>query len=186
MSDTIRIQDLNLDGKPEKREMKTELSVFTYPYRWRSIGGILSNIRTFFYNIRCMFQRARKGVCDKDTWNFDYTLIDYLIASLTQFRNHTCCYPDRDFASFEDWIAYLDDIIDKLDFVRQSADEDLNKWYNAWQTQCCSKPRDEWADEDELVFRKYIEETERLTQEQAKVRKSAFIALSKHLPDIWW
>ena len=186
MSDTIRIHDLNLDDKPEKREMKTELSVFTYPYRWRSISGIWGNIRTFFYNIRCMFQRARKGVCYKDTWNFDYTLIEYLIASLTQFRNYTCSYPDRDFASFEDWIAYLDDIIDKLDFVRQSADEDLNEWYNAWQTQCCNKPRDEWTDEDELVFRKYIEETERLTETQAKVRKSAFIALSKHLPDIGW
>ena len=186
MSDTIRIHDLNLDDKPEKREMKTELSVFTYPYRWRSIGGIWCNIRTFFYNIKCMFQRARKGVCDKDTWNFDYTLTDYLIASLTQFRNHTNSYPDTDFASFEDWIAYIDDIIDKLDFVRQDPSEDMNEWYNAWQTQCCSKPKNEWTDEDELVFRKYIEESERIEKGQAKVRKSAFIALSKHLPDIWW
>lgn len=173
---------INLENELPKRCVKNRCSVFIYPWKWNTWRGFWRNIAQFFDNIGAAWQRATKGYCAGDLWNFDITLVDYLINTLTAFRNTTQSWNDRVFASYEEFIDYLDDIIDELEYARLDPDT-INPLYEEW-----SKLSNGWAcltdEEKELVHKYQAEESAILNRQKLAVQK-ALSLLSEIVDDLW-
>ena len=164
------------------RTTTNHLSVFTYPWKWNTWTGFWHNIAQFFDNIGAAWQRATKGYCAGDLWNYDMTLVNYLVSTLTEFRNTTNSYNDRLFASYEEFIDYLDDIIDELDFARRDPDT-INQYYNDW-----SKLSGRWTvltDEEKELVHKYNEEEMIILAKQKMAVQKALSLLSEVVDDLW-
>lgn len=133
-------------------------SVFQFPWSWKSINGFFRNIAYFFTNLRMAWQRAINGHCERDMRNCGDQIITYMITILTDFRNSTNCWPDYMFESFEDWVAYIDNIIDLLEFSGLDPEDLLEDFY---------------TEEDAIL-------------EQRDARIKAFQMLSPIIRDLWW
>lgn len=60
-------------------------------------------------------QRAKNGIADCDTWNFDNYLILIIIKGLRQLAKTTHGYPGRaPYNTFEEWQDYLFDLADRF------------------------------------------------------------------------
>lgn len=79
-----------------------------YPKNW------FSNIGTFLRSFKWAYQRVTRGFSDKDTWNLDTTLLNYLSGTLKHLAENTNGWPDNKFETFEDWQNYLKAIAQKF------------------------------------------------------------------------
>ena len=184
------VQGLRLEVEKEipKREIPKDLpslSVFEYPYTWKSWSGFWHNIVYFFRCWRPAWYRATKGFCRADTWNVDVTTCTYLVKVLTEYRNITCSWPDQDFPTFEEWIAYIDEIIDNLIYSLEDEDK-LNKYHDIWWEKCCGKSRSEWTEVENKIWEDYRTEVETIYNKQKSARLKAFTMLGAQLHNIWW
>lgn len=177
------IQPIVLDKDIKPRKSKVNLSVFTYHWNWKTWGGFWRNIGCFFDNIKAMFQRAKWGYCYGDIYDCGDTLIDHMIAVLTAYRNKTNGYPWKDFASYEEWIAYLDKIIDDLEYAGTDPDS-LSKWHPIWLDLLKAGQRN--YELEDRIFHLYHEEIVAISAEQQKRLEEAMVRLSLYIKDIWW
>jgi hypothetical protein len=175
---------INLDPTTP-RTCRNNCSVFTYPWKWNTWHGFWHNIAQFFDNLSAAWQRATKGYCAGDLWNFDTYLADYLVNTLTAFRNTTQSWNDNEFDSFEEYIDYIDDIIDELEYARQDPD-DINPYYADWmEISQHNIPYAEWTEEDRAIMMKYNEEERRIYLTQKAAMQRALIKLSEHIDTMW-
>jgi hypothetical protein len=172
---------INLDPTTP-RTTANRLSVFTYPWKWNTWHGFWHNIAQFFDNIGAAWQRATKGYCAGDLWNFDITLVDYLINTLTEFRNTTQSWDDSRFESFEEYIEYIDDIIDDLEYARLDPDE-INPLYEEWSK--LSGRYIELEDEERELVKRYNEEERSILMKQKLAVQKALSLLSEIVDDLW-
>lgn len=181
-------QAINIDTTNDlpKRKTPKELrnSVFRFNYSWKTWRGFWNNIVYFFRCWRPAWDRATKGYCRMDTWDADYSITTYLINVLIEYRNSTDGGPDGEFATFEEWIAFIDEIIDDLIYSIEDPDK-LNK-YNGLYDSFAIKNSSEWNEVEREVFDKYIEEVKLVYDKQRKARERAFVRLGIYLPHIWW
>lgn len=181
--------DIDTENELPKRKLPKDLynlSVFNYPWNWKSWRGFWRNLAYFFASLRPAYHRATKGYCRMDTWNADSTICTYLIKVLTEYRNVTNGYPgNEDFPTFEAWIAYIDEIIDLLIYSEQETDL-MNDYYHEWEQRCCGVPKNKWTDEMHDILQRYISENQTLYEAQKAAREKAFAMLGKHLNHIWW
>jgi hypothetical protein len=173
---------INLENELPKRCVKNRCSVFTYSWKWNTWYGFWHNIAQFFDNIGAAWQRATKGYCAGDLWNFDITLVDYLINTLTAFRNTTQSWNDRLFASYEEFIDYLDDIIDELEYARLDPDT-INPLYEEWSK--LSGRYIELEDEERDLVKRYNEEERSILMKQKLAVQKALSLLSEIVDDLW-
>jgi hypothetical protein len=184
------IQEINIDTENDlpKRKLPEDtdinLSVFRSGWSWKTWHGFWENIKWFFRALRPAWHRATKGYCRMDTWNVDYTLTAYLIKVLTEFRNATNGWPDQHFATFEEWIAAIDDCIDNLIASTRDRDE-INDWYPRYK-EFLHKGTANWTEEEKDIFHRYIDEDQLLYLAQNRAREKAFAFLGEYLPHIWW
>lgn len=179
---TLRI---NLENDHPKRSVKNRCSVFTYSWKWNTWYGFWRNIAQFFDNIGAAWQRATKGYCAGDLWNFDIYLADYLINTLTEFRNTTQSWNDRRFESFEEYIEYIDGIIDDLEYARLDPDE-INSYYSYWvEIFSQGKPYTALTEEDKSIIMAYSEEERDIHRNQVAAMQRALIELSEHIDTMW-
>ena len=186
MGDTMRI-NLEENEIMERKVPKDvpSSSVFQYPYTWKSWRGFWRNLIYFFRCLRPAWHRATKGYCTMDTWSADLTICTYLIRVLTEYRNVTNGWPDTEFATYEEWITYIDEIIDLLIFAIEDEDK-LNKYHAEWSEKCCNVKRNEWTEEHETIWKNYLAEVQKIADRQNGAREKAFAMLGKYLPHIWW
>lgn len=73
-------------------EIQNKLNIWKWeePYRWYRIDR---KIRFFFRKIKWAWQRAKYGYCDRDLWNLDYTLGNYIASSVNKLADITHGYP---------------------------------------------------------------------------------------------
>lgn len=173
---------INLENNPPKRSVKNKCSVFTYSWKWNTWYGFWHNIAQFFDNLAAAWQRATKGYCAGDLWNFDITLVDYLINTLTAFRNTTQSWNDRLFVSYEEFIDYLDDIIDELEYARLDPDT-INPLYEEWSK--LSGRYIELEDEERELVKRYNEEERKILNRQKASVQKALALLSEVVDDLW-
>ena len=182
MTDSLAI---NLDGKQKHREVKTNMSVYNYDYKWLSFRGFFRNLKQFFVNRRMAKQRAKRGYCDRDIWNCGNSMLEYMLATIAEYRNTTNFWPDQYFTTFDMWIAYLDEIIDHLEYALTDPDE-LNGYLDAWEEQCRGIPRSQWTEEQENIWQNYLDAYKEIDRRQTKARESALGLLAPYMPHIWW
>jgi hypothetical protein len=175
---------INLDPNTP-RTCRNNCSVFTYPWKWNTWTGFWRNIAQFFDNLSAAWQRATKGHCTGDLWNYDVFLADYLVNTLTAFRNTTQSWNDNEFDSFEEYIDYIDDIIDELEYARQDPDN-INPYYADWmEISQRNIPYAEWTEEDKAIIRKYNEEERHIYLAQKAAMQRALAKLSEHIDTMW-
>lgn len=176
--------NLNSEARPEKMPLKkVELNVFQPIYRWDTWAGFWSNIKYFFLAIGQTFQRGTKGYCDWDIPNCGYNIFDYMVNMLIEFRNRTHSWPDYEYQTYEQWIAEIDDIIDKLDFARQESDE-FNTYAEEFD-RVMEIPCSQRTDEDREIISAYFEENTIIHDTQRKAAEKAFAWIGKHAKDLW-
>ena len=181
MTDNFHI---NFEKNAHPREVRNQMSVFTYPWRWASFRGFFKNIAQFFHNIGDMLYRAKYGFCKHDVWNCDSSIVDYLINILTEFRNTTIGYPTS-FATYNKWIAFLDEIIDRLEFSRTDSDR-INPYYNEELGRIIIKGLDERTDEEVEVLKLYYNEEVNIENEKKEALIEAFTMLAPYMGSLWW
>lgn len=79
---------------------------------WRYFSNWLKNIKTIGRGIKWSYQRITKGYCDRDTWNLDRSICDYLYGTLKQLSATSHSWPDNKFKTFEEWHDYLSKMAD--------------------------------------------------------------------------
>lgn len=181
----MHAQRLNLSYDIPQRKTKVNMSVFETPYKWTTWYGFWHNIKCFFDGIRAMWQRAKKGYCYGDVWDCGDSIVFYMISTLTHYRNKCTGWPDYAFPSFEDWLVYIDEILDLLEFSISDRDEQ-NEYFNEYDALIVLKAFDEFNEEEKKLRESYYERDTELYQKQAEARKKAFALLSEHIDSIWW
>ena len=176
--------EINLDEKQTRREVANGMSVYTYPFRWRSWYGFWKNIRAWFDNRAAAKQRAKQGYCIGDVWNAGDTIVDYIINVLCEYRNRTNGWPDQYFTTFEEWIAYIDEIIDLFDYSRQDTDE-LNELYEEY-SKLIHTAKGEYTEEQKEFIERFFKREEEIYEEQCAKRKVAFAKLAAYINEIWY
>ena len=167
--------------KALQKEVKNECSVFVYPWKWNCWHGFWSNIHYFFRNFAYAWQRATKGYCYPDVVEADYSITNYLINLLTEFRNSTQTFP-MDFSNYEDWIACIDDIINSLEFSRKDREE-LNGF--AEQYKAITNQYENMTEEEKSILGKYWEEDTMIAKMQIEARQAAMERLAGIMPWLW-
>lgn len=66
-------------------------------------------IKEKIFNLKMMYQRAKKGYCDLDVWNIDMFIEDKLLNILKEFRKDHVGYPYK--ITSEEWDKTLDRMI---------------------------------------------------------------------------
>lgn len=174
---------LNVEERPA-RKVKNYMSVYTYPYTWRTWYGFWGNIKSWFTNQVAAKQRAKRGYCTDDVWDCGDSIVNYIINVLCEFRNKAQGYPDQYFDTMEEWIGYIDKIIDLLEYSRQDLDK-LNEFAAAYY-EVIKVDEKKRTEEEQMTIDKYYERRAEIYEEQAARRKVAFAKLAAHLSEIWW
>jgi hypothetical protein len=104
---------------------------------------------------------------------------------LTHYRNKCNSWPDRYFPTFKEWIEYIDEIIDLLEFA-ETDPEELNDYTETFHEACRRKYEgDEPADYDEILDR-YYNEIRSIYERQTAARQRALGMFATYADDIWW
>lgn len=183
MTDTQVV--ITSEKKSVPRTHNINLSVYQYPYYWKTWYGFWGNIKQWFDNRRAAKQRAKMGYSYRDVWNCGDHIVDLMTVMLIEYRNKTNSMPAAlEFNTFEDWIGYIDGIIDLLDYARQDPDElsQYNKIYNEFAL----KPKTEWSEDEDEVFSLYLKEVEEICQKQKDAIVKAFSMIAPYIKHIWW
>lgn len=167
------------------RKTNVDMSVYRYYYRWGCWGGFWENIKQWFRNKHSAKMRARKGYCYSDIWNCGDHILEYIIATLVEYRNGTYGYPSQHFESFEKWIEYIDKIIDLLEYSTEDL-ETLNQYQPIFDAYIEDKTNTDLADKWFSVKDKYFEENNSLYQSQVDARKKALTMFAEYSDCIWW
>ena len=67
-------------------KIENKLNIWDYKdvFRWYRID---KRISLFFRKIKWAYQRAKYGWCDRDLWNLDWTLGNYIASSVNELAN---------------------------------------------------------------------------------------------------
>ena len=126
-----------------------------YPHHW------WGNIKLAFRQWRWAYQRATRGYCDYDIWDFSSYLLDIMSGGLNHLADNHYGWPGTEqFPEPEDWTKYLKDMAQKFysakednDFYPAPAHDKWWKWYEEHpdkliDTKCENPYIDEMLDED--------------------------------------
>ena len=74
-------------------------------------------------NIKYFFQKVFRGWSDKETWNLDSGMIEYVYPRLKRLKEVTICYPP-DLKDIDEWKKVIDKILHWMDFYRDKLNWD--------------------------------------------------------------
>lgn len=103
---------------------------------WKYPSNWLINIKTFFKGFKYSWQRITKGYCDKDIWNLDDTILEYLGQTLLSLSQVTHGYPgNEEFNTFEKWQKYLEDLAFNFKKINDEETYFPNPYEEEWSNQ---------------------------------------------------
>ncbi len=94
---------------------------WSYYFPWRRPSNWLSNIKTFFRDIKSGIQRAKYGVATTDCWDLDSYLLKTFKNGLISYRCHSISHPV--FLEKEEWDNVLNRMIVLIDILQTDSDE---------------------------------------------------------------
>ena len=147
------------------------MSVYTFDWKWTTWRGFWRNIKQWFDNRKAAKQRAKLGYCYGDIWNCGNNICQRMAHMLTHYRNKCNSWPDRSFPAFKEWIEYIDEIIDLLEFAEADPDAIIEQ----------SHVFGEMNDKDIS-----LEEYRAVYEAQTAARQKALAMFATYADDIWW
>lgn len=156
-------------------EIKNKLNIWKWkePYRWYRID---KKIGFFFRKVKWAWQRAKYGYCDRDLWDLDHTLGNYIASSVNKLADITHGYPHG--TTPEVWDGILRSIARNFYL---GTDED--EWGNPYEEELFKDSRDEV--ESREVFNKWVKVEEENYQAMQVRRQEGFNLLQKWYTDLW-
>ena len=104
---------------------------------------------------------------------------------LTHYRNKCNSWPDRNFPTFKEWIEYIDEIIDLLEFAETDPD-DLNEYTKPFNNALYNTPADKEDKTYKKLRDKYYDECRSIYERQTAARQKALAMFATYADDIWW
>ena len=114
-------------------------NVFKYGWMsWRYPHNWWGNIKLAFRQWKWAYQRATRGYCDYDIWDFSSYLLDVLSGGLKHLADNHYGWPGTgDFPTDEEWTQFLNDMSDKFYRAQESNDyypaPMAEKWWDWYQ-----------------------------------------------------
>ena len=161
------------------------MSVYTFDWKWNTWHGFWQNIKQWFDNRKAAKQRAKLGYCYGDIWNCGNNICQRMAHMLTHYRNKCNSWPDRSFPTFKEWIEYIDEIIDLLEYAETDPDE-LNVHWEPYKTAIHSGIPNRDSDEYKDLLDKYWNEERAIYERQTAARQKALAMFATYADDIWW
>ena len=132
-------------------KIENKLNIWEYQDYFAPWYRIDLKVKNFFRKIKWMLQRAKYGWCDRDLWNLDYTLGNYIAVTIEELANRTHGHPfgttpetwDETLRSIarnfylgineECWTNPYDESVPKGIFIKEMTEEERkiwDKWFN--------------------------------------------------------
>ena len=159
-------------------KIENKLNIWDYKdaFRWYRID---KRISLFFRKIKWAYQRAKYGWCDRDLWNLDWTLGNYIASSVNELANCTHGYPHG--LSPEEWDRILRRIARNFYLG-------VNKdcWTNPYENDISyEKNYHELEEAERTVWNKWFEEEGKIEEFMKARRKEGFCDLVKWYSHLW-
>ena len=164
-----------------------ELNVFhKSTYRpWRYPSNWWNNIKQFFYNIKCAWQRVTKGYCDRDVWDLDTHFLNLFHFTLRDLALHHYGYPGTEpFDTDEKWKDYLMDLSLKFYQANEAHDAYPHPMYDKWCEDIHKHPEELLNYQSPYSHEMFIEMQELCEKRQA-VFEEAWKMLGEHFWSLW-
>ena len=163
----------------------TFLNVFRRGYyKWRP-STFFSNIRHFFRTLKWGWQRATKGYCDSDLFDFDSFHTDLLIHALDEFAADLNGAPDQYFDHENDstkpWKDYLHEIRDHLYNSVEENGVQKNEYADRFFNKKIQKNKKQWA----YIKRQYFRREREIAEWQDNEFKKGMEMLVKVHRHLW-
>ena len=158
-------------------KIKNNLNVWKYKdyYPWyrpdKKIAG-------FFRRYKWAWQRAKYGFCDRDLWNLDYTLGNYIANTVSQLAKTTHGYPHG--ITEDKWTEILNGIA--KDFYL-GTDDSLYK--NEYEDKINSNVYSLCFKSNKDLWKKYSERELEIANVMSAHRCNGFKELAKWFPHLW-
>ena len=166
-----------------KRTPDVSMVIPLFPYTWFSFRGFFGNIGNFFQSFKSWFRRARRGYATYDVWECGENIINYTILMLTEYRNMVCSYPDYMFSSYDEYIEYIDKIIDKLTYGIKNPSE-LNKYTDSFWA-AFKKPEHKRSEMDQFKIALYRKTYDEIIEAQQTAIEEGFSMFAKIQKNLW-
>lgn len=163
----------------------TYLNVFKGSYyRWRP-STFFSNIAHFFCTLKWAWQRATKGYCDRDLFDFDSFHTELLINGLTDFVKDLHGAPveffDHENDSIQPWVDYINEIRRHLYNSTGRSKEQKNEYADRFFNKKIQKNKRQWA----YIKRQYFRREREIDEWQDNEFKKGMEMLVKVHRHLW-
>ena len=160
-------------------EMENKLNIWKFsdvPRKWYRPD---LKVRSFFRKIKWAWQRAKYGYCDRDLWNLDYTLGNYIAGSVYRLSKITHGYPHG--ISEIDWNNILKSIATNF---YMGVNEDC--YGNIYEKEVADlPPYEKQTEEQKEMWKKYSEAELDINNLMSDHLHNGFTALEKWFPHLW-
>lgn len=132
-----------------------------------------------FRKIKWMFQRAKYGYCDRDLWDLDYTLGNYLASTINKLADINHGYPHD--VTEKEW----DDILKNMayNFYVGTNEDFWEDPYNKFLSY--EKNFNELDEKQKELWRKWFEKQEETSNLMKEHRHEGFQTLEKWYDYLW-
>ena len=172
-----------MDKERLKRTPDVSMVIPLFPYTWFSFRGFFGNIGNFFQSFKSWFRRARRGFATYDVWECGENIVNYMILMLTEYRNTTCFYPNHMFSSYDEYIEYINKIIDKLTYGTKDPSE-LNKYTDSFLI-ASDIPEHKRSDMDKFKIALYRKTYNEISEAQEAAIEEGLSMFAKIQKDLW-
>lgn len=179
--------------------MKSKLSVWQWPY---SKGYYLLRpwkwLKQLWLNIGDAHDRATKGYCRTDWYEFDNWFITLAPQMLRDIADKGCGYPGREpFEEPEKWHKWLHDMADKIEQCDEEVYEHNNEYEEAFMKmyeniRISNKTENGWTSsfvastpEEKELRDKYFARQLELSEQREQNMKDCLSELGEHYFSLW-
>lgn len=142
-----------------------------YPVKWYRPD---LKVKNFFRKVKWTWQRAKYGWCDRDLWDLEYTLGNYIASSTEKLAEITHGYPPN--ITEEKWDNILKKISEDFYFgVNEDYYENPyeEEWFNSL------------TPEKEELWKKLSDREIEIHKAMSDHLHNGFVALEKWFPHLW-
>lgn len=159
-------------------KIENKLNIWDYKdvFRWYRFD---KRISLFFRKIKWAYQRAKYGWCDRDLWNLDWTLGNYIASSVNELANRTHGYPCG--LSPREWDRILRTIAREF-YLGVNEDS----WTNPYESDISyEKNYHELEETERTIWNKWFEEERKIEEFMEAYREEGFRDLVKWYSHLW-
>lgn len=145
------------------------------------IKRIISNIKCIRIRVKAIIERAKYGISEYDSWDFDHYLMAVIENGVKFLRDAGNSYPG--WCSYEDWQRKLVYIIKLSELANLSESELTLESFNKYENSV--KKYGKHSEESKKAKDEWIKDEESLDELKATSRRKVLKEIEKYIDDLW-